>query len=57
MKGNCEDCTKRGECKKEIGIIFGYCDTDYECDFDTWLENHPDAVIQGHSFDDGEERA
>lgn len=24
--------------------------TDEE-DFDTWLENHPNAVIQGHSYD------
>lgn len=27
--GNCETCTKRNTCKKDIGIIFGGCRTDY----------------------------
>ncbi len=26
---DCEQCAKRGECKKEIGIIFGGCVADY----------------------------
>ncbi len=54
MKGKCEECTKRGECKKAVGIIFGGCYNDYECDFDTWLENHPNEVIQSHSNDEVE---
>ena len=30
MKGNCENCAKRDDCKKSIGFIFGFCNTDYE---------------------------
>lgn len=30
MKGTCETCTKRERCKKDIGFIFGFCNTDYE---------------------------
>lgn len=30
MKGNCETCAKRKTCTKDIGIIFGFCNTDYE---------------------------
>jgi len=30
MEGNCETCAKRGACKKDIGIIFGFCVTEYE---------------------------
>lgn len=29
MKGYCESCAKRDTCKKDIGIIFGFCKTDY----------------------------
>lgn len=28
--GNCEDCKKIKECKKTIGIIWGFCNTDFE---------------------------
>ena len=30
MAGNCENCAKREQCKKEIGIIFGFCNTEFE---------------------------
>ena len=30
MKGNCENCKHLSTCKKEIGIRFGFCNTDYE---------------------------
>lgn len=30
MKGECESCAKRETCTKDIGIIFGFCNTDYE---------------------------
>jgi len=30
MSGMCESCTKRDGCKKDIGFIFGFCNTDYE---------------------------
>lgn len=29
-KGNCEDCKKIKECKKFIGIVWGFCNTDFE---------------------------
>ena len=29
MKGNCEDCAKIENCKKDIGIIWGFCNTDF----------------------------
>ena len=32
MKGNCETCAKRDSCKKDIGFMFGFCNTDYEPD-------------------------
>lgn len=28
--GKCEDCKKIKECKKTIGIIWGFCNTDFE---------------------------
>lgn len=30
MKGNCENCAKAKTCRKDIGIIWGFCNTDYE---------------------------
>lgn len=30
MFGYCENCAKREECKKDIGIIFGGCTIDFE---------------------------
>lgn len=30
MGNCCENCVKRMECRKDIGIIWGYCNTDYE---------------------------
>ena len=30
--GYCEDCVKRQWCRKSIGIMFGFCNTDYEED-------------------------
>lgn len=32
MKGTCETCAKREHCKKDIGFMFGFCNTDYEPD-------------------------
>lgn len=29
MKGNCENCVKKNQCKKDIGIIWGFCNTDF----------------------------
>lgn len=29
MTGYCERCAKRENCKKDIGIIWGFCNTDY----------------------------
>lgn len=28
--GNCEDCKKIKDCKKFIGIVWGFCNTDFE---------------------------
>lgn len=37
------------------GCPYPYCDCCpedcYFFDFDTWLEKHPEAVIQSHSYD------
>lgn len=30
MIGECENCKFLSTCKKEIGIRFGFCKTDYE---------------------------
>lgn len=30
MGGNCENCAKVETCKKDIGIIWGFCNTDFE---------------------------
>ena len=27
--GTCETCAKEKECRKDIGIIFGFCNIDY----------------------------
>jgi hypothetical protein len=27
---SCDTCAKRGTCTKQIGIIFGFCNVDYE---------------------------
>ena len=29
MGGTCETCAKEKECRKDIGIIFGFCNIDY----------------------------
>jgi hypothetical protein len=29
MSGNCENCARRETCKKEIGIIWGFCNADF----------------------------
>ena len=29
MSGNCENCARRETCKKAIGIIAGFCNTDF----------------------------
>ena len=36
--GYCESCAKVRECKKTIGIMFGYCETDYLSAVDAWLD-------------------
>ena len=28
--GNCEDCMKIKKCEKLIGIVWGFCNTDFE---------------------------
>ena len=28
--GNCEDCVKINKCTKDIGIMFGFCEIDFE---------------------------
>ena len=30
MSGNCENCAKRETCHKDIGFIWGFCNTDFE---------------------------
>ena len=30
MKGECENCKHERTCTKDIGIIWGFCNTDYE---------------------------
>ena len=30
MKGECENCKHIDTCTKDIGIIWGFCNTDYE---------------------------
>ena len=30
MKGKCEDCAKIKTCKEVVGIIFGFCNTDFQ---------------------------
>lgn len=30
MGGNCENCAKVETCKKDIGVIWGFCNTDFE---------------------------
>lgn len=32
MKGLCENCVKQDTCKKTIGIMFGFCNTDFEAE-------------------------
>lgn len=29
-QGKCEDCSKLDECNKPVGIMFGFCNTDFE---------------------------
>ena len=29
MSGNCENCAKKEQCHKDIGIIWGFCNTDF----------------------------
>lgn len=29
---NCEYCTKEETCNKSFGVMFGYCNTDFEAD-------------------------
>ena len=29
MRGTCDECAKRDNCKKEIGFMFGYCNTGF----------------------------
>ena len=29
MTGYCENCAKQNECHKDIGIIWGFCNSDY----------------------------
>lgn len=29
-QGKCEDCVKLDECSKPVGIMFGFCNTDFE---------------------------
>lgn len=29
MTGECESCAKRETCKKDIGFIWGFCNTDF----------------------------
>ncbi len=29
MKGNCENCARRENCRNVCGIIFGFCNLDY----------------------------
>ena len=29
MSGKCENCAKRETCKKDIGFLFGFCNTDF----------------------------
>ena len=30
MNGYCENCAKCETCRKDIGIIWGFCNTDFE---------------------------
>lgn len=30
MKKTCENCAKRETCSKDIGNLFGFCNTDFE---------------------------
>lgn len=30
MSGYCENCAKCENCRKDIGIIWGFCNTDFE---------------------------
>ena len=30
MMGNCDSCKNQYKCRKDIGYIWGYCNTDYE---------------------------
>lgn len=29
MSGTCDECIREKECKKTIGIMFGYCNTEF----------------------------
>lgn len=29
MKGYCDKCAKEKDCKKDIGFIWGFCNTDF----------------------------
>lgn len=35
MKGQCKDCAKRETCSKDIGNMFGYCNTDFVPELNT----------------------
>lgn len=30
MRGRCEDCKMETACKKVVGLMFGFCKTDFE---------------------------
>lgn len=30
MAGNCDTCAKKETCTKDIGFIWGFCNTDYK---------------------------
>ena len=32
MTGKCETCAKRNDCRKTCGIMFGFCNIDYQPD-------------------------
>lgn len=53
---NCETCSLSNNAelneKTCIHAIEGSCHPYWGFDFDTWLEMQPEAVVQGHSFDE-----
>lgn len=52
---NCETCDRNNNAEwDERNCPFKKVDNCIEDNFDNWLENNPNAVIQGHSFDSEE---